>query len=230
MHIPNEIHDLILSDLRLGDYPDYRLVSHSSAQAAIPHVFSTVEFSPKVSSLRNLARIASQEHLSRHVKHLKWNSNHFATRNEEAQVGFGNKEWEAVREVLHRGAQESEGHADTGMRILTLILRHFPNLKTLRISIYDNPGPTERRLDPSDRSSMIRGEYLWKSLENREGGHTRCCRCLFCKPSMRDFWYFTLRRQQRSTFRQNTSACLRLNLLLLLLPPQDHLPYGPKHT
>jgi hypothetical protein len=164
MHIPNEIHDMIISDLRPGDYSNYRLIGHSFAQAMIPHVFRTVRFSPKLPSLRNLARIADQEHINRHVQHLEWTSDQFATENKEAQLSFGDKEWEAVRDIMHRDRQEREGHADTGSRLLTLVLRQFPNLKTLRIGIHDNPGPTERRLDPSDPSSMIRGEYEMYTL------------------------------------------------------------------
>jgi hypothetical protein len=161
MHLPQEVHDLIISDLGRGNYSNYRLIGHSFAQAAIPYLFNRLDFSPEISSLRNLARIASQEHLSQHVKHLEWTSS------EKVQIGFGSKEWEAVREALQADAQEeSEGHVveDTGLRILTFILRHMPNLETLQVRIWDSREPTDRRVNASNPESMIRGEYEMYTL------------------------------------------------------------------
>ncbi|CAN9186208.1 unnamed protein product [Alternaria alternata] len=164
MHLPNEVHDLIISDLEPRERFNYRLIGHSFAQAAIPHVFRRINVSPVVSSLRDLAHIASQKHLNRHVTHLGWDSDRLRLGKKKGQIDLGDKQWEAVREILPRDANESEHHGDIGMRILTLILRHFPNLKTLDIDIWESSDTTERCLDPSDSSSMIRGEYEMYTL------------------------------------------------------------------
>lgn len=164
MHLPNEVHDLIISDLEPRERFNYRLIGHSFAQAAIPHVFRRINVSPVVSSLRDLAHIASQKHLNRHVTHLGWDSDRLRLGKKKGQIDLGDKQWEAVREILPRDADESEHHGDIGMRILTLILRHFPNLKTLDIDIWESSDTTERCLDPSDSSSMIRGEYEMYTL------------------------------------------------------------------
>ena len=156
MHLPNEVHDLIISDLEPRERFNYRLIGHSFAQAAIPHVFRRINVSPVVSSLRDLAHIASQKHLNRHVTHLGWDSDRLRLGKKKGQIDLGDKQWEAVRELLPRDADESEHHGDIGMRILTLILRHFPNLKTLDIDIWESSDTTERCLDPSDSSSLIR--------------------------------------------------------------------------
>ncbi|KAF7676901.1 hypothetical protein GT037_005113 [Alternaria burnsii] len=164
MHLPNEVHDLIISDLEPRERFNYRLIGHSFAQAAIPHVFRRINVSPVVSSLRDLAHIATQKHLNRHATHLQWDSDRSRLRKKKGQIGFGDKQWEAVREILPRDANESEHHGDIGMRILTLIFRHFPNLRTLDIGIWESSDTTERCPDPSDSSSMIQGEYEMYTL------------------------------------------------------------------
>lgn len=164
MHLPNEVHDLIISDLEPRERFNYRLIGHSFAQAAIPHVFRRINVSPVVSSLRDLAHIASQKHLNRHVTHLGWDSDQLRLGKKIGQIDLGDKQWEAVREILPRDANESDHHGDIGMRILALILRHFPNLKSLDVDIWESSDTTERCLDPSDSSSMIRGEYEMYTL------------------------------------------------------------------
>jgi hypothetical protein len=172
MHIPNEIHDLITWGMEVHHLHKYRLIHPSFAQAANRRLFVRKGFSVELTSLKRLARIASHEHLSRYVQSLDMYSLEDAgdgTRDVEVLGALSNSEWKEVRDMLANGSEAAqEGTIDgeecpnteLGMRILTMILRRFPNFKYLNIRIWHKyPFILQR-----PAGSLICGEYEMQTL------------------------------------------------------------------